>query len=386
MSDHAKAPDTAWSVPTRYTVVLIALAGVVWFLIYARALVGSLVISALLAYIMSPVVKGLRRVTKLNHQWSVTIVYLLFAATVLVIPSILTPTLLPRVQDLTVQIAELNEQIEVGLQGIANYFGFTLPENFLAGSTSQFIALDDVFGIISDVTANLTWVLITFVVTFYLLRDWEQLREWTIRQAPPSRQAEVRRLYVEIRNVWTAYVRGQLVLMIIVGLASGIGAAILGIRAAWALGLLAGILDAIPNVGPLLATVVAVVVAYLEGSTTMPVAPVVAAGLVLALFGVVQVLENIWLRPRIMGGRLRMHPAIVFVGVLGSLALTGVLLTLIIVPVLGTIGVITRYAHARILGLDPWRNRPGVVAERDSESADTTAAPAEGNDLADPTP
>ena len=76
------------------------------------------------------------------------------------------------------------------------------------------------------------------------------------------------------------------------------------------------------------------------------------------LFGVIQTIENIWLRPRILGNSLKIHPALVFIGVMGSLGLAGVFLTLIIVPLMGTAGKLWNYIRARMLGLDPWPDLP----------------------------
>lgn len=364
------AEHLVWSAPTRYTVVLIALAGGITLLVYARALVGSLVIAALLAYILTPLVVFVSRATRLSHRWAAVVVYAGLLLVLLAIPGTLTPSLISRATTLTDQLQDLNDQVDLGVRRAADFLGIDVPEDFLAAST-QLVAFDDVMGIIGDVTTNLTWVLVTLVTTFYLLQDWHLLREWMIRIAPKNRQPEVRRLYVEIRNVWSAYVRGQLVLMLIIGLFSGIGAALLGVRGAWALGILAGVLDAVPTLGPALAAVAAVLVAFLQGSSILDVPNGVFALIVLGLYGVIQGLENVWLRPRIMGSSLRMHPGIVFVGVMGSLALAGILVTLIIVPLIGTVGVLGRYAHARILGLDPWRDevQPIVVTEAHGSQA-----------------
>jgi predicted PurR-regulated permease PerM len=88
------------------------------------------------------------------------------------------------------------------------------------------------------------------------------------------------------------------------------------------------------------------------------------------LFGGINVVENVWLRPRIMGNSLRLHPAIVFVAIVGSLALAGILVALIIVPVIGSVLVIGRYLYCKILDIDPW---PSVDQEQEAGQASSEA-------------
>jgi len=122
------------------------------------------------------------------------------------------------------------------------------------------------------------------VTTYYLLRDWEHLREWLIRPAPEAYQADLRRLHGEIKGVWRAYLRGQLLLMILVGILTGLGAAAVGLRGAVVLGLLAGALDLIPSLGPAAATATAAIIAWFEGSAHLPLTNAVFAVLVVALY------------------------------------------------------------------------------------------------------
>jgi predicted PurR-regulated permease PerM len=76
--------------------------------------------------------------------------------------------------------------------------------------------------------------------------------------------------------------------------------------------------------------------------------------LVLALYGGIQGLENVWLRPRIMSYNVKIHPAVVFIAILASLALSSILVTLLFIPLIGTFFVIGSYLWSRIFDLDPW--------------------------------
>ena len=150
------------------------------------------------------------------------------------------------------------------------------------------------------------------------------------------------------------HLRSQLLLMLFVGVLTGLGSAAIGLRHAVLLGLVAGGLDLIPSLGPIVAMVVATAIAWFEGSVYLPLSKGWFAIAVIALYTLVQQVENIWLQPRIMGHRLRLHPGLVFVAVTGALTLAGALVALIIVPLLASAGVVGRYVHRRILGLEPW--------------------------------
>jgi len=196
--------------------------------------------------------------------------------------------------------------------------------------------------------------LLVLVTTYYLLLDGQRLRDWLFSLVPDSQKSDVVRLYIEVRTVWNQYLQGQLRLMFIVGLATGIAAMAIGLPGALAFGVLAGLFDIILSVGPLIVMIIGAIVAYVAGSNYLDMPNFWFAVLVAVLFGGINVLENVWLRPRIMGNSLRLHPAIVFVAIVGSLALAGILVALIIVPVIGSALVIGRYLYCKILDIDPW--------------------------------
>lgn len=142
--------------------------------------------------------------------------------------------------------------------------------------------------------------------------------------------------------------------MLLVGVLTGLGSAAVGLPSAVALGLLAGALELIPSLGPTAAMVVAAVIAWFEGSAYLPLSNAWFTVVVIALYSLVQLVENVWLQPHIMGRSLRLQPGLVFVAVVGALTLMGALVALIIVPLIGSVGVVGRYIHRRMLGLEPW--------------------------------
>ena len=350
--------NESWSKATRYVALIIVLMGLVWLLFAVRALIGPLVIAALLAYVLNPAVTLIKTRTKLRHNLSVSLVYLLFLAVLVVTLAIFVPVVVHQAKSLSLELQGIEVKLEDTLTSPVTFLGFDLPLDELLADlqeiSSQLFKPERVFKVVKAATTNLAWILVILVTTYYLLRDWERLREWLIRLAPEAYQPDLQRLHKEIQGVWQAYLRGQLLLMLFVGVLTGLSSAAVGLPNAVALGLLAGTLELIPSLGPTATAVVAAVVAWFEGSAYLPLSNAWFTVVVVVLYTLIQLVENVWAHPHIMGRSLRLNPGLVFVAVVGALTLSGILAALVIVPLLGSAGVVGHYVRCRMLGLEPW--------------------------------
>jgi predicted PurR-regulated permease PerM len=186
------------------------------------------------------------------------------------------------------------------------------------------------------------------------LSEWHTIRDGLISFAPPQYQEELQDLYHRVRRVWMAYLRGQIVLMIIVGVVFTIAWLILGIPGALVLGVAAGLFTLIPDVGPFIAAVLAAAVALLEGSTWIPLSNFWVAGIVVVVYLFLINLKNFFLRPYIMGRSVHMNEALVFIAIMIATILKGILGALLVVPVLASVVVMGAYIQRRVLGLPPF--------------------------------
>lgn len=142
--------------------------------------------------------------------------------------------------------------------------------------------------------------------------------------------------------------------MAILGILSGLGAAIIGLPGALILGFLAGALSFIPSLGPATATAIAAIVAWTQGSSYLQVSSISITILVVLIFQVIQLIEGLWLTPRVMGQRMKLHPGIILIAVISTLFTLGALMALVVVPLLGSVSLIVQYARRKQSGLDPW--------------------------------
>jgi predicted PurR-regulated permease PerM len=177
-------------------------------------------------------------------------------------------------------------------------------------------------------------VLFVLVLGIYLLASAPTTRAWLFARVPRARRAEVERVEGEARRLFGAYIRGQLLLGLIIGTVSGVAYALLGVPYAVFLGVLAGILELVPIVGPIVAGTVAAAV-----SLTQPW-PLVAWVVVAAIL--IQQLENNLLVPRISGGAVGLHPLAALLAVLVGAELGGIVGAIFAVPVTGLVWSVWR--------------------------------------------
>lgn len=364
--------QNGWRQPIRYLVVLSIFLASIWFVVVARPLISSLVVAALVAYILHPFVNLIIRHTRLSYNMAVNITYLLFLSVLVAIPAILTPFVIRQVSGVTVDVEYFLQQIRILMNRPLAIGSISISlENVVSSlealltETTTFIAGNAV-STLRDVSTNFLWILVILVSIYYLLRDSHDLVDWLLAPISGIYQHHARRLLAEIDDIWGNFLRGQLLLMIFVGILSWLGGGIVGLPGAFVVGLIAGILDLIPSLGPTLAAVIAVAIAFLEGSTYLPISNFWFSLIVLAVFIVIQQIENIWIRPVLMGRRLHLHPALVFIGVFGSLALFGILAALVIIPVMSSIGVIGRYILCRIRGINPYPELTPTYSESET--------------------
>jgi predicted PurR-regulated permease PerM len=189
---------------------------------------------------------------------------------------------------------------------------------------------------------------------------WHEMRESLFSFALPPYRAELDELYRRVRNIWMAYLRGQIVLMLVVGVIFTIVWLIMGIPGALVLGMVAGLFTLVPDVGPFLAVLLAAGVALLEGSTWIPLSNFWVAGIVVAVYLVLISIKNVFLRPLIMGRSVHMNEGVVFIVIIVATILEGILGALLVVPVVASLAIIIRYLRRKILGLPAFADDDGL--------------------------
>jgi HAD superfamily hydrolase (TIGR01549 family) len=353
-------PSTEWSRTTK-RLVIVGLVIVLLLVFYVfRSLLPPVAIALVLAYLLKPIADVAEKRTKLPRTLAVILIFLVILVAFSTIVVTFVPYAVDQVRRLNLNIQELTDTLISFLSQPIQILGRTFSLQDLVGDLQS--ALQDLLQpfatqtitLLFNVASSLLWVVSILVISFYLVKDADRLRAFLDRMAPPGYTEELRRLREEINHVWKAFFRGQVVLGLVIGLAVWISMMIVGLPNAGLMGLLAGLLEVIPTFGPILATIPALLIAFFQGSTYLPMSNFWFTILVLAIYFVIQQTENAYLVPRIMGRRMLLHPVIIFIGVLAGGLLFGALGVLLAAPVIGTIRVLLSYVYAKLLDEDPF--------------------------------
>jgi predicted PurR-regulated permease PerM len=354
--------NAQWSLPFRYVVGLVIFAILVAFLIYAHDAVRNLVIAAFVAYLISPIVEYLSVRRRMSHKAAVNVVY--FSALIMLVgvPATLTPIFYDEVQIVIQDILDLSKQISVVLSKPVQLGNLVFH---LEGWGKNLTQLQNTFlnplpeetlKLLESTSVGALWFLVILVSVYLFLSEWPLMRKSVFDWVQPAYHDELQELYQRIRRVWMAYLRGQIVLMVIVGVVFTIAWTALGIPGALVLGVIAGLFTLVPDVGPFFAAILATAVALLEGSTWIPFSNFWVAVTVFAVYLVLISLKNLLLRPIIMGRSVHMNEGLVFIAIIIGTILEGILGALLVVPVLASLVLIAGYIQRKVLGLPPFED------------------------------
>jgi predicted PurR-regulated permease PerM len=193
----------------------------------------------------------------------------------------------------------------------------------------------------SMVLALLVNAVLVPVLAFFFLRDWDVFVARMASLVPRDRLATVSRLARESDAVLSGFLRGQFLVMVILGVMYAVGLQLVGLDLGILIGLIAGLLTFVPYVGPASLLVLGGIAALVQFGDWQHVAGV------LVVFGIGQVIESYWLTPKLVGDRIGLHPVAVIFAVLAGGQLFGFLGMLLALPVAAVANVLLRYAQDR---------------------------------------
>ncbi|MBR6663805.1 MAG: AI-2E family transporter [Alphaproteobacteria bacterium] len=181
-------------------------------------------------------------------------------------------------------------------------------------------------------------LLITPVVAFYMLRDWDSFVKKVDDLLPKHSKKSIEKQAKEIDSILSSFIRGQLSVCVLLGLFYAVGLYFVGLDLGILVGFIAGIISFIPYVGSIFGFVVSIAIAFAQFDTLMPVAQVVG------VFMVGQFIEGNFLTPNLVGDSVGLHPVWIMFALLAGGVLLGFLGLMIAVPVAAIIGVLVRHA------------------------------------------
>jgi predicted PurR-regulated permease PerM len=217
---------------------------------------------------------------------------------------------------------------------------------------SRFGALISTFA--TSALAIIGWGLFVIVIAYFLLAQTGRVTDQLIHLEIPGHNVDIQRLGQELRRVWHAFLRGQLLIFILAIILYTILLTALDVRYSLGIAILAGLARFVPYVGPAIVWIVIALVSLFQGYNYFGLQPWVFTLLVIGLSVLLdQILDNVVV-PRFHGQTLGVHPAAVLVAALIAAKLIGFVGLILAAPVLASIIVLSRYITRKMFDLDPW--------------------------------
>ncbi len=370
-----------WSVTTKR---IIALAVVALAYVIARQVNTvawtSIVIAVVLAYLLSPIVTFFeRRLTRIRNNerrraLSVVLTWLVVMGVLGLFIGLIVPATFKQLREFANELPDLIANTEDDLKStlskpitvghytlvpwdelervVTNKDGETSDISLTTALQNTVLSMaNPALGVLGGAVSFLLSSFFVLVMLFYLMRDGPRFVEYLVAGVPESYRGDVRRMLHELGVIWHGYLRGQLLLCFAIALTTYLAALILGLPQPLVLGIVAGFLEFIPNIGPTLALIPALLFALTTSSTTIPglEAGFVFGAVVTLTYVGIQQLEAIFLVPRILGQSLDLHPFVVLVAILIGSSLAGVLGVVLAAPMVATLRLFVRYLRGKLL-------------------------------------
>ena len=319
------------------------------------------------AYLLDPICDRLEAwgLSRTLATTGLTILFLVLAAAavVLLIPVLAgqVASLLERVPDLIEALRGQSARLLAIVEARVDPAMIERIEGAVAGSADRLVAWGTKFlgQVISGgvALANLISLLvITPVVAFYLLRDWDRIVARVDTWLPREHAETIRERVREVDRTLAGFLRGQGTVCLILGLFYAIALSIAGLDFGLVVGLVAGLLSFIPYVGAIVGLVLSVGLALLQFDDWLRVA------IVAGIFFVGQAVEGNFLTPKLVGESVGLHPVWIIFGLLAGGALFGFVGVLLAIPAAAVIGVGVRFALGRYLQSPYYRGGGGPEA------------------------
>ena len=372
---------------------MLAIVAVIVYLLWLLApMLMPFAVAAMLAYLGNPLADRLERLG-LSRSWAATIVFMVLLIVVGGVLLLLIPLIARQIENLIANLPRYGEWAQVTawpwVQARLHLDPRMFDSDRLLAAIKAHIgsiggAASTVLGKVSrsglGIVMWLTNLVLIPVVAFYLLRDWDRLVATIDRMLPRSIQPTVAHLAHGSDKVLGAFVRGQLLVMLALGVFYGAGLTLAGLSVGPLIGMVAGLLSFVPYLGFIVGFAAAIIAALVQYGDWTHVL------IVCGVFVVGQLLEGYVLVPRLVGEKIGLHPVAVIFAVLAGGELFGFLGVLLALPAASVIMVLLRYLleRYRMSELyneqgpdDPVIAEVDVIVHQDGEvETDTTVKPA----------
>jgi predicted PurR-regulated permease PerM len=351
----ARAAVEASGIPTRTVlriiIVLLAVVVVLWVISKLTGIILLLVLSIFFAYLVSPLVEFLRQPRTIGDRTiaipkviAITLAYLLILGGIVLAIFVIVPTLSAQFPEFAAQAQANWKSLGDKLQELIRY-SRRLPTPIVEGLNEAIPQVrDTVIHTVQDFfTASLSyviylpWLILIPILAFFLLKDADGFRRSALLMLPRGRwRWRGDEFFQDINSTLAAYIRAQLTACLFIGVVCGLGFTLLGLPGGLVMGFIAGVFEFVPLVGPLTVAIMAAILAIFHGGPF-------SAFLVLLFLGVLRVIHDYAIYPRLIGQGIHLHPLAVIFAILAGEKLAGVAGIFLAIPVVAILTVSYRH-------------------------------------------
>ncbi len=370
-----RAGVAAWSLAG----ILLVLAVLIWLIVQFRIIWTPLILAVILVYLFNPLVERLSR-RKVPRVVGGCLSYVLFGGLVVLIGFLVLPVVTSQATELGDRLPELTERLSQWVADVGDRFGVPISatrlesivaeiQAWLQDPSNQEVILEGI-GQVGEIALGVVeivlLVLLAPVLALYILMDAPGLRQAAVGLVPENLREEVTHVSNTVAKAIGGFVRGQLLVALIVGLLSSLGLLMLDLPFWLIVGLIAGFLNIIPFVGPWVGGILGVMTALVAGDVSK-------ALWVAVIFAIIQQLDNHLISPVILRYTVKLHPVMIILALLVGGSIGGLFGVLIAVPLTAALKILISHVwRTRVLG-ESWEEaqeavlvevEPGRLAER----------------------
>lgn len=323
-----------------------------------------------LVFLLEPAIKTFERM-RIPRIPAAILAFVLLAALIVVVLALVFPTVRAQAVELAQSLPTLYVDVIDWMRETGARFGLDVDsllsqealEDWLNDPANQETIQQIVFGfgagagqVIRGVTEAVAILGLAPVLALYVLIDLDRFKRTSVELTPPKYQEEVAYVGGEVGGALGSFVRGQLLVAFLVGIASSFGMWIIDLPFWLLIGILAGFLNLIPFLGPIVGGALAVLVALLNGDPVQAIWAVV-------IFVIIQQIDNHVITPMIQRTRVQLSPLVIVLALVIGGSLAGLLGVLIAVPVTAAIRILVGHVwRTRVLG-QSWKEASEAMIE-----------------------
>jgi predicted PurR-regulated permease PerM len=337
----------------RIVIILLAVAAFLWIIYKLTAVLLLVVLSVFFAYLVAPLVDVVQQPVRIRGRdramprgLAIAVVYVVIFLAVGFAIYFLLPQFGAQFPEFRQQATAYYKTITGASDRLNQYFmQHRMPEGVVKAINNTVLGLISKGGELASAAFEkmlgliifLPWVVLIPILAFFFLKDADSFRRSVLAMLPRGRlRWRGDELFQDINSTLAAYIRAQLTACLMIGVVCSVGFWLLGLPSPLVLGLIAGMLEFVPLVGPLVVAVLAAFLALLHSGFGF-------AFVMLLFLGVLRIVQDYVIYPRLIGHGIHLHPLAVILAILAGAELAGVAGIFLAIPVIAIVTVIYRH-------------------------------------------